>query len=106
MSLPCIVPAGWVEPPECELEDTSEQARLTGGDGRHGINRDEVWDDRSSVDTAFSDESEADRRERERRELLQKKKPHSHAGQGVDVPISERADLGHIVTGERSAMIK
>ncbi|KAH8148594.1 uncharacterized protein LAJ45_07305 [Morchella importuna] len=60
VALPCVVPAGWVEPPECDLDgdddDDDEQARLTsnaGGGGRnrrHSIGDEDAWGDGSSSD--------------------------------------------------------
>ncbi|KAI5839872.1 PPPDE putative peptidase domain-containing protein [Morchella snyderi] len=55
VALPCVVPAGWVEPPECDLDDEDEQARLTsnaGGNRRHSIGDEDAWGDGSSDEEA------------------------------------------------------
>lgn len=74
VALPCVVPAGWVEPPECELEDQSEEARLTGGPRnnkvgrRHSVNRDDVWE--VSSEGEYTSESENESRRRRARKTV------------------------------------
>ncbi|KAF8249466.1 DUF862-domain-containing protein [Wilcoxina mikolae CBS 423.85] len=102
VALPCVVPAGWVEPPECEVEEQSEEAHLTGGNGendrRHTVNRDEVWDE--SSEGGYTSESETERRQRERRKAdKRKQKGKGREGgdvrdeQGRELPAAERAKL-------------
>jgi hypothetical protein len=103
-----MVPAGWVEPPECELEEHDEGARLTAGNdatpGRHSVNRDDAWDMGSDGDGYSSDESETERRRRERKKADQRKAKRErrqqgdvHDGSGRQLPEAERAMLDRTV---------
>lgn len=76
VALPCVVPAGWIEPPECEVVDDEtdhgENARLTGNAGAAGSaprrrpGDDEVWESSSEEEYTSDDEDEQQRREGER----------------------------------------
>jgi len=118
VALPCVVPAGWVEPPECELEDQSEEARLTRRDrpkrrrrrsvnqDRHCVNPDDVWEESSEDNGGYtSDESESERRLRERKlaEIRKRAAAVREGGalkdaQGRELPGAERARLDTTVT--------
>lgn len=87
MSLPCIVPAGWVEPPECEPDD--EAARLTGPAARRD---DDAWHDGMSDFIDSDSDDEARRRKR------------TAAPQSL--PIMEREDARVNVAGDRGALVK
>ncbi|KAI5780450.1 PPPDE putative peptidase domain-containing protein [Geopyxis carbonaria] len=93
VALPCVVPQGWVEPPECELEDQGEEARLTG---RRSMERDDAWDE-----SEYEEEDDDDL--------------HHHPGQrkddwgtrqlgdvkdtqGREIPSAERARMDRTVT--------
>lgn len=90
VALPCVVPAGWVEPPECDLDDADddddEQARLTSNAGggrnrRHSVGDEDAWGDGSS-----SDEGGVERRSGVVRD----------AG-GRQLPVAERARVDRTV---------
>lgn len=111
VALPCVVPAGWVEPPECELEEQSEEARLTThahpGRRRHSVNRDDVWDESSEDEDGgiSSDESEGERRRREKKRAEVRKRAAAgreggdlRDAQGRELPDAERARLDTTVT--------
>jgi len=102
VALPCVVPAGWVEPPECEVEDQSEEARLTGGNDennkQHSVNRDDAWDE--SSEGGYTSESESERRRRERRKADKRKQKGNRREigdvrdeEGRELPTAERTRL-------------
>lgn len=82
VALPCVVPSGWVEPPECDLDDEDEQARLTSNAGgrRHSIGDGSAWGSESS-----DDEDEERRR------------GHGRDSDGRRLPAAERARVDRAV---------
>lgn len=83
VSLPCIVPAGWIEPPECD--DQGEQARLTTNARRHSVGDGDAW---GSSDGEYTDEEE--RRRRRKGEGMRDE-------EGRVLPGAERARLDRTV---------
>jgi len=92
LALPCIVPQGWVEPPECELEEHSEEAPLTGR--RHSMDEDSRWD---SSDDDYLEERE--RQQKEARRAGQGRKGREPGDVrdtgGRELPGAERAIMDH-----------
>lgn len=88
VALPCVVPAGWVEPPECEVEDDQgESARLTQNaeGGSSSARAGDGWE--STTDGGnTSDDSDDDERQRRR---MQMKKVKDTSGR--ELPPAERA---------------
>ncbi|KAL7267742.1 hypothetical protein RUND412_009656 [Rhizina undulata] len=105
VALPCVVPAGWIEPPECgEVDDEDEEARLTGnaaragtdGRRRYSIGDDGVWEE-SSGGEYTSEDSEEEERRKKRREARKKVRGKGDAA-GRDMPIPERKVVQMTVT--------
>lgn len=96
VALPCVVPAGWIEPPECEIDDEgqgqNESSRLTGRNGgMQRLNMDREW--------ALSDsESESDDEDLKGK---QRQKEDVRDTQGRELPASERAPLSRTVDSGR-----
>ncbi|KAG0134113.1 hypothetical protein HOY82DRAFT_240708 [Tuber indicum] len=105
VALPCVVPAGWIEPPECEVADDwtdhDENARLTrnaGGASSASRRRsgDEAWESSNEGDCA-SDDGEAERQLRKRERIKRMKGRESvelRDTDGREVPAAGRARVG------------
>lgn len=107
VALPCVVPAGWVEPPECELDDQGEQARLTthaaGAVSRHSVGDGDAW---GSSEGEYTDDEEVEwrRRRRERRRsgdgggmMKGRRSGELRDTSGRELPGAERARLDRTV---------
>ncbi|KAA8901573.1 PPPDE putative peptidase domain-containing protein [Sphaerosporella brunnea] len=99
VAMPCVVPAGWVEPPECELEEgEDEEARLTATTRRHSV--DDAWDtgsDDGGGGAGYDSDSEDERRRRERQKAEERRKRRGQGDardkSGKGLPAAERARL-------------
>ncbi|RPA99367.1 DUF862-domain-containing protein [Choiromyces venosus 120613-1] len=104
VALPCVVPAGWIEPPECEVADDGtdhgENARLTRNAGDAGSTSrrrpgDEAWESSSEGEyTSGDSEDEGQRRKREwTRKMKRRESGELRDTGGREVPAAERARL-------------
>lgn len=107
VSLPCIVPAGWIEPPEC-IDDQGEQARLTtnaaGATPGRSVGDGDAWGSSDGEYTSEEEEEEERRRKRKRERERSKAGVSAEAGNGKEggevrdsegrvLPRAERARL-------------
>ncbi|CUS13924.1 unnamed protein product [Tuber aestivum] len=107
VALPCVVPAGWIEPPECEVADDGadhdENTRLTrhaGGAGSASRRPpgDEAWESSSEGEYTSDGEDERQRRERQRFERMKgRKSGELRDTEGRVVLAAERARVDRTV---------
>jgi len=99
VALPCVVPAGWIEPPECEVTDDEtdhgENARLTRNAGDAGLAPrrppgDEAWES-SSEGEYTSDDSDDGEDEQQGSEGEGSESSELRDTDGREVQVAERA---------------